>query len=182
MKQFFLLAAILCAAFFASAQGELPQAVTPEILKKIKAEVEKEALTFKKELQQQEMLSADAVEFSVDTFRIERTAAKRMETDYSTSGINSAVYDMADAYDKLMNKYYNKLLKLLKPEDKKILVAAQKSWLAFRDAELKMVSMMRKDIYSGGGTIQSNIAAAAYTALITTRTKEVFNYYDSVMK
>ena len=82
----------------------------------------------------------------------------------------------------MLNKYYNKLLKILKPEDKKILVTAQRAWLAYRDPEAKLIGTMTKEEYSGGGTIQSNIATGAYSDLVAKRTIEIFNYYDAIIK
>ena len=81
-----------------------------------------------------------------------------------------------------MNKYYGKLMKLLKPEDKKILITAQKAWLVFRDAEIKLIGTMTDDQYSGGGTIQSNIRMGQYSSLVVERTKDIFNYYNGIIK
>ncbi len=105
-----------------------------------------------------------------------------MDIDYSTVGMNITVDEMTSSYDKLMNKYYNKLLKILKPDDKKILVTAQKAWLAYRDAEAKLIGKMTKEEYSGGGTIQSNIATGSYSDLVVKRAIEIFNYYDGIIK
>ena len=109
-------------------------------------------------------------------------ASKRIEIDYSTSGMNISVDELTNPYDKLMNKYYNKLMKLLKPEDKKVLITAQKAWLAFRDAELNLIGTMTEEEYSGGGTIQSNIRVGSYSTLVSERTIEIFNYYNGITK
>ena len=89
---------------------------------------------------------------------------------------------MTNGYDKLMNKYYNKLLKIFNPEDKKVLIEAQKSWIKFRDAETKLIWTMTNEEYSGGGTIQSNIAAAAYSDIVVKRTEYIFSYYNNIQK
>jgi uncharacterized protein YecT (DUF1311 family) len=86
------------------------------------------------------------------------------------------------SYDKLLNKYYNKLLKALKPEDQKILISAQRAWLVYREGEIKLINTMVKDEYSGGGTIQSLRAVGSYGSLVVNRTKEIFEYYDSIIK
>jgi uncharacterized protein YecT (DUF1311 family) len=158
-----------------------PKEISPEILKKIKAEVEVQIPKLKLKLSKQE-LNADEIEFKIDTFRIETIASKRMEIDYSTTGINITVDELTISYDKLMNKYYGKLMKLLKPEDKKILFTAQKAWLVFRDAELNLIGIMTDDQYSGGGTIQSNIRMGQYSSLVIERTIEIFNYYNRIIK
>lgn len=163
------------------AQNDGPKEITPQILQKIKMDVEKLVPAFNKNLSDRD-LTSDQIEFSVDTFRINQIVSKRMGIDYSTLGMNRTVDEMTTSYDKLLNKYYNKLLKILKPEDKKILVTAQRAWLAYRDAEAKLIGTMTKEEYSGGGTIQSNIATGAYSDLVAKRTIEIFNYYDAIIK
>jgi uncharacterized protein YecT (DUF1311 family) len=105
-----------------------------------------------------------------------------MDIDYSTVGMNITVNEMTSTYDKLMNRYYNKLLKILKPEDKKILVTAQKAWITYRNAETKLIGTLTKEEYSGGGSIQSNIATGSYSDLVVKRAIEIFNYYNGVIK
>jgi hypothetical protein len=39
---------------------------------------------------------------------------------------------------------------------------------------------MAKNEYSGGGTIQSTVAAGFYSDLILKRVIEIFTYYDSI--
>ncbi|WP_445456413.1 lysozyme inhibitor LprI family protein [Flavobacterium sp. HNIBRBA15423] len=177
----FLLSMILCFLGNIALGQNSPKEISPEILKKIKAEVETQVPTLKLKLSKQE-LNADEIEFKIDTFRIETIASKRIEIDYSTTGMNISVDEMTIAYDKLMNKYYNKLMKLLKPEDKKVLITAQKAWLVFRDAELNLIGTMTDDDYSGGGTIQSNIRVGLYSSLVVERTIEIFNYYNGIIK
>ncbi len=79
------------------------------------------------------------IEFSKDTSYIGQVLMQRMKIDYTTVGMNKAIQEMASWYDQLLNKYYNKLLKLLKPQDKTALVTAQKAWLQFKDAESKLI-------------------------------------------
>ena len=180
MKYFFLSMILCVIGNIALGQNRL-QEISPEISKKIEAEVEVQIPKLKLRLSKQE-LNADEIEFKIDTFRIETIASKRMEIDFSTTGMNITVDESTTSYDKLMNKYYGKLMKLLKPEDKKILITAQKAWLLFRDAELKLIGTMTDDQYSGGGTIQSNIRMGQYSSLVVERTKDIFNYYNGIIK
>ncbi len=181
MKQVLFFSLLLIVGQFAFGQSDGPKEITPQVLQKIKADIEKLIPAFKKNLSTQE-LTTDQIEFSVDTFRIEQIVSKRMGIDYSTVGMNITVDEMTSSYDKLMNKYYNKLLKILKSEDKKTLVSAQKAWLAYRDAEAKLIDTMTKEEYSGGGTIQTNIATGSYSGLVVKRAIEIFNYYDGIIK
>jgi uncharacterized protein YecT (DUF1311 family) len=158
-----------------------PVEITPDLLQKITNEVEKEIPQFRKKLSK-EGLSATATEFAIDTFRIERILSKRMDIDFTTYGMNASVEQQAAGYDKLLNKYYNKLLKVLSAEDKKILIKAQKAWLAFRDAEIELISAMTKDEYSGGGSMQSNIATGSVAQLTIDRAISIFDYYNEMIQ
>lgn len=122
------------------------------------------------------------IEFSKDTSLIGQVLMKRMKKDYTTVGMNKAIQEMASSYDQLLNKYYNRLLKLLKPQDKTTLVTAQKAWLQFRDTESKLIRTLSKDEYSGGGTIQSNIVTSSNADLVVKRCIDIFNYYDNIIK
>jgi len=81
-----------------------------------------------------------------------------------------------------MNRYYNRLLKLLNAGNKQTLVTAQKAWLTYRDSESKLIGTLTKEEYSGGGTMQSLISTDLYARLIVKRTLDIFSYYDDVIK
>ena len=181
MKYFLLVSVFCCAIHIAFAQTEWPKEITPQVLEQIKAEIEKKIPAFKQSLIKQG-LTSDQVEFSLDTFRIEQTATHRTSIDYSTMGMNTSTDGLTAAYDKLLNKYYNKLMAMLAPDDKKVLVTAQKAWLAYRDAESKLIWALTKDEYSGGGSMQTNIATSAYADLVVKRTVKIFHYYDGLVK
>lgn len=163
------------------AQNAGPQEITPQIVARLKAEIEKQIPNLKQEFEKQEM-NADEIEFALDTFRIEQLASKKIEINYSTLGMNIAVNDLTESYDKLMNKYYNKLFKLIQPDDKETLIAAQKAWLTFRDKEENLIGTLTNKIYSGGGTIQSNIATGSYLEIVKNRSVKIFNYYNDIIK
>ena len=84
---------------------------------------------------------------------------------------------MRDSYDKLLNKYYKKLLAILKTDDKEILITAQRSWLLFRDNESKLIAVLKKTEYSGGGTIQRILPNGEYLDFLKERVIVLFNYY-----
>ena len=181
MKQYLTLIILFLLIHPSFGQSNDPHEITPELLKKISTEVAKEASFFKTSILNNG-LSPDAIEFAVDTFVIAHISSKRMEIDYTTFGMNITLEEMTNSYDKLLNKYYNKLLKMLLPEDKKILVSAQKSWINFRDAEGRLIWMLTKENYSGGGTMQSNIGTGACFDLVQKRTVELFNYYNAILR
>ena len=163
-------------SFTAIAQNDGPKEVTPEMLKKIKINVEKQVAKFKKEITKDENLSKDYIEFQTDTFRINRINDATQEINYSTPGISGAIYEMGKSYDLLLNKYYNKLLNQLKGNDKNVLIKAQRAWLAFQKSEQNLIRTLSKEEYSGGGTMQSNVRASQYAELIIKRTAELFWY------
>jgi uncharacterized protein YecT (DUF1311 family) len=181
MKKYLMILFALLSGYFSFSQIDGPKEITPQILQKLKNDIEKEIPAYKQKLSKRD-LTADQMEFSLDTFRIQQLASKRIDIDYSTVGMNTTVDEMTDSYDKLLNKYYSKLLQALKPEDQKVLINAQRAWIAYRDAELKLIGAMTKDEYSGGGTIQSMIAIGSYSDLVISRTLEIFNYYDRIIK
>jgi len=159
---------------------QYPKEISPQLMQKIKTEIEKQIPAFKKSLSKQNLTEKE-IEFTLDTFRIEELCSKRIEIDYSTIGMNDAMDDREKEYDKLLNKYYNKLLNLLKNDDKKTLIKAQRAWLAYRDAEFDLIGTLTNDEYSGGGTIQSNIASGAHCEMVVKRTIEIYNYYNNII-
>jgi uncharacterized protein YecT (DUF1311 family) len=180
MRNVFVLIGLVFQSF-SFAQNAGPTPITPQMLENIKAEVEKEVPLFKQNLSKAGFTN-NQIEFSVDTFRIMHLLTKRMNIDYSTAGMNKTVEEMAIAYGKLMNKYYDKLLKVLKPEDKQTLISAQQNWQVYRNAEHKLIWVMAKDAYSDGGTMQSNMATADCADLDVQRAIEIFNYFDYIIK
>jgi uncharacterized protein YecT (DUF1311 family) len=120
------------------------------------------------------------IEFAIDTFRIEAYIDKYIEADHSNAGMVAATNEATHKYDSLLDKYYNKLLLVLTPEDKKVLTEAQNAWLAFRDSELKLIQTLGNDKYSGGGTIQELINRASYMDLIKDRTVSIFYHLSMV--
>ncbi len=164
---------------FSFGQNDAPKEVTLQILQQLKANIEKQIPAFRKKCSDSD-LTVGEIEFAVDTFRIEELARKRMDIDYSTLGRNTAIEALTVSYDKLMNKYYHRLLKMLKPEDQKVLVTAQRAWISFRNAEANLIAAIAKEEYTGGGTIQTTIAVETYHKLVVQRTRAIFNYYDNI--
>ncbi|MBW4889707.1 DUF1311 domain-containing protein [Mucilaginibacter sp. HMF5004] len=181
MKYYLLPVILLFSTLTFAQKHDGPTPITPAIEKKINAEIEKEIPVFlvklEKETQERTDKFDESVKFCTDTFKIERFLNKAMDYDYSTTGMNKIVYDAAAKYDVLMNKYYKLLSAKLKPKDKAVLLTAQRSWLAYRDNELKLYGMLTQDEYSGGGTIQSNFRSSHYMELIKERALKLWKYY-----
>ena len=171
-----LLPLLVSFSLSAFAQND-PQEVTPAIQKKIRAEIDKAAIKLKTELKAGEKTPLQ-IEFSVDTFRVEKYFEEYMTYDYTTAGMVTAGYEAAHAYDSLLNKYYKKLLSKLKATDRPVLIQAQKAWVAFRDAEEKLITTVSDDGYTGGGTVQHLVNVSQYLELIKRRAIGIFEYLD----
>jgi uncharacterized protein YecT (DUF1311 family) len=117
-----------------------------------------------------------SVEYQIDAFKIDQLLARRIDIDYSTSGMVTATYEAESEYDDLLNKYYQQLLAKLSGEDKAVLRQSQKNWLQFRDSERELNSLLTKDEYSGGGTIQRTIGSDCELELTKARVKGLVDY------
>lgn len=153
--------------------------VTPETMAKLKLDVEREVPAFKERIRKSKY-NPVVSEFAVDTFRIEHLTAKWIKVDYTGGGMSEATYNEAKEYDVLLNKYYKKLLAILNSEERKKLIAAQKSWLSFRDNEANLIEAINEKVYAGG-TIQGLTNASEYLNLIQTRAKDLYSYYVRCM-
>lgn len=145
----------------------------------IKKEVEKEVVKYKDSLNKtsDKYTKKIDIEFNCDVFRIEQIAKKRMDSDYSTSGMSAAVYELESNYDKLLNKYYTILLNKVEVNDREILKISQRNWIKFRDAEIKLIVVI-SDNYSSGGSIQNNIVSGKVCELTKQRVFKLKAHID----
>ncbi len=189
-RSFYILLLLLSVRSACHAQTGLPQPITKEILQQLIAEVRQEADAYAGALKQEydsvkgefPGLSEETLKFSKDTFSIERMYNKRVNIDYSTAGINEALAVKAEAYQRLITKYFDKLIRRLAPEDGKTLIAAQDAWTQFYRKEMELMYTLVKKPYSGGGTIQSNIIQHHKAESIKNRAVVLFTYYDTMLK
>lgn len=175
MRYLLLFILVLCQTIAFSQSSDGPVEVTPAMEKKLRQGIEQLAARLKADLKK-DGVSDGVIGFTVDTFRIEQYMEQYMDYDYSTAGMRAAAHEAADRYDSLLNKYYKKLAAVLTPEDRKVLVQAQKAWITYRDSELKLVGVVGKDEYSGGGTMQQLIDSSYYLEIIKRRTIEIYDH------
>ena len=147
--------------------------------KKVQNIVDKELKVYQKVLEK-EGYDALMIEFSSDTFKVEHTFSATIADMVNSPQILEAGEKATAEYDKLLNKYYNKLLAKLKGDDKKVLIKAQKAWLAFRDAEQDLIGTMSAQQYSGGGSIQKDINESTYQELVKNRLVHIFNHLSRI--
>jgi uncharacterized protein YecT (DUF1311 family) len=164
--------------------SQIPAEQLDKELIKAKKEIDEQAVYIREGLNyRDDFISAFqkmvSVEFTVDTFKIERLCSRRMELDFSTAGTVHAISALNSDYDKLLNKYYKMLNVRLSTTDQAILKQSQRNWIAFRDSEIKLIGALRADKYSGGGTIQSIFHASYVLELTKKRVFEMVSYlYD----
>lgn len=185
MRKRLLVAGImLCTAGMAMAQ--LPKQISPAELSKLKLKVaaaaEAKKQTLLKDSKIKDSQSDVSITFLTDTMKIEQFFKQRLEVDYSTAGMVEASLDAEKEYDVLLNKYYQQLLKMLKPKDKPLLVEVQRNWVKYRDAEYKMNGLLTEEHYSGGGTMQRIIYAGAVLELTKRRVFELNSYLERIVQ
>ncbi len=182
-KQLYILLVCCMARLTIHAQDYTTEIVTKQVHAGLVKEVSVTAKAFEDSLRNNDLGSSDiSISYEVAKYKIEKLLEKRMNIDYSTNGMNTTMYEAADSYDKLMNVYYNAAMKLLAEADKKVFVTAQKSWIMFRDNEIKLVATLSSDKNSSGGTMQTNIAASRYLDMIKTRCTTINYYYSGLLK
>lgn len=167
---------LIACFIFHSAFAQMPAEVTSVAEKRIKENIEKECQALKEKLQKDHTSDVE-IDFKLDTFRIERFMEEYMKIDYTTAGMRNATNIGAGAYDSILNKYYKKLSVVLKGEDKKILLKAQRAWLAFRDSEAELIETISKEQYTGGGTLQDLTNTSEYMEMVKTRAISIFDHY-----
>ena len=143
--------------------------------------IENESVELRKQLKINEEYEK-VIQFTIDTFKINQYAKRKMIYFYTTNGMNMVVNEETHRYDSLMNVYYTKLKNELSTKDQQILKNAQLSWMNYRDKELDLIGLLRDEKYSGGGTIQSNIYTGMHNSLVIQRTIELFEHYNGVYK
>ncbi len=70
---------------------------------------------------------------------IDQAMDAAIERDSSTAGMVQAISKANKDWDKEMNDLYQDLKKTMKPEEWAALVAAQKAWIVYRDAQTKSI-------------------------------------------
>jgi uncharacterized protein YecT (DUF1311 family) len=95
--------------------------------------------------------------------------------DQSQQGLNQCAEAAYEAADKALNAAYRKVAERLNddPPTMKLLVAAQKAWIAFRDAECTFANASNV-----GGSIYPMVRAGCMERITKIRTKELDGYLD----
>lgn len=174
----FSLLACLCMTVSASAQSTYPAKTAAGLSNTDVAKLKKAIADFRAQYKaSNDYAEEQAVDFAVDTFSVSYAENLRMEADYSNLGMLQTVYDTAEDYDVLLNKYYKKLNAKLRGEAKNNLVKAQRAWIAFRDADNDLSgSIFYTQDHGSIGKLQY---AAGNSDRIKQRVVELFEYLNN---
>ncbi len=172
---------------FKSTFGQAPRELTATEIIQLKQEIEVQAKQLKTQLEKGDQYLSDfqrkiEIDFTMDTFVIEKLHEKKLEIDYSTIGMVEASYELLEAYDGLLNKYYKILISRLAPADQQILKNAQRSWVSFRDNEKNLIATLAAEEYSGGGTMQRIIVSSKVLSLTKERVFQLVEHLYLMME
>jgi uncharacterized protein YecT (DUF1311 family) len=121
------------------------------------------------------------VEYKTDLYKAEKYEIYVAGSTGTTESILDGQRAAYDFYDKLLNKYYQKLLKRLQTEDQETLKQSQRNWMAFRDSESKLSYLITDFKYSGGGSLERITDSARDVEVVKTRLEDIFNYLQRCM-
>jgi len=149
-------------------------------LKKEKAKIEQDAIKLKSELKKSvkstAFLKQIIIDFSIDTFIIERLILAKQKLNPSNVNVANS-YVMAEAsYQKLLEKHYQLLLGKLNGQDQEILRQSQFYWMQLYNSEINFSNTISKDEYSGGGTMQELFKTHTILKFTKSRVVNVVQY------
>jgi uncharacterized protein YecT (DUF1311 family) len=149
-------------------------------LKKEKAKIEQEAkelsAKLEKDITSTAFLKQITIDFTVDTFKIERLIMAKQKIDPSNASIYNSYLSAESEYKKLVDNYYQLLLSKLNDTDKAILQQSQNSWMQHYNSELNLNNTVSKDEYTGGGNMQGIFAAYSVYDFTKFRAIRLYRY------
>jgi uncharacterized protein YecT (DUF1311 family) len=108
---------------------------------------------------------------------IEVKMDKCIENDGSTGGMNECMATATAEWDKELNKYYKLLQGKVSPEQKAVLQDVQRSWIAFKDKEIKLINIMYGEM---DGTMWTNVASSRVMQITKERALDIKSLYEDV--
>lgn len=168
--------AVFLFALFQFSTTQAQSALTDDKLVEIERTVALKSKDFRQALKKDPYLSKAAIRFQLDTFGIQELMRQKLDVDYSTNGMVRASYEAQKQYDVLLNKYYRILKNKLSKEDQAKLKTSQRNWIKFRDSDDALNSILAKEEYSGGGTIQRVMVASKTMDITAVRVLELYHF------
>jgi uncharacterized protein YecT (DUF1311 family) len=108
---------------------------------------------------------------------IDRQLAACVERDYSTAGMTNCAYEAQEAWDQELNTRYAQLLASLPAAEADALRAAQRQWLAFRDAEYDLIDAVFGQLE---GTMWIPVRVSHRSSLTEKRARDLA-YYQAIL-
>ena len=108
-----------------------------------------------------------------DTMRIEQAVRYFSEQVKTTADMRPMNHFLLDEYDKLLNKYYNRLRGKLSPAQREALLKAQREWLKFRDVEGDFIYKLIIDNYGRMGPV---LIGSDCVELLKNRVFQLYSY------
>ena len=112
-----------------------------------------------------------------DTMRIEQAVRYFSDVVKTTAEMRSMNSFQLDEYDKLLNKYYNRLRSKLTVPQREALLKAQREWLKFRDAKGDFIYELIINEY---GTLGPVLIGSDCVELLKERVFELFSYLQEI--
>ena len=109
--------------------------------------------------------------------RIEQAVRYFSDVVKTTAEMRSMNSFQLDEYDKLLNKYYNRLRSKLTVPQREALLKAQREWLKFRDAEGDFIYELIINEY---GTMGPVLIGSDCVELLKERVFELFSYLQEI--
>lgn len=156
--------------------GQEPRPVTSEDSLAIFTHVEQQAQTLVDALNQSGEWDQLTISFQVDTFKIEERWKLFLDIDYSTSGMVKYTVLAEGEYRQLVDQLYQLLLSKLNNKDQNTLIEAQNNWLQYSASERELNSILSKEEYSDGGSIQVVYIASRNLDVNKQRALELYRY------
>jgi uncharacterized protein YecT (DUF1311 family) len=104
---------------------------------------------------------------------IDKAMGVCVDRDPSTAGMTQCIFTAAEAWDRELNKNYNKLLAKLDAKGKQTLKAAQLEWIRYRDAEYKLIDAV---YFSLEGSMYVPMRAEDRLRVVKKRALELASY------
>ena len=104
---------------------------------------------------------------------IDKAMGVCIDRDPSTAGMTDCIFTAAEAWDKELNKNYNKLMAKLDAKGKQTLKAAQLEWIRYRDAEYKLIDAV---YFSLEGSMYVPMRAEDRLRVVKKRALELSSY------
>lgn len=104
--------------------------------------------------------------------QLKKKVGKMIEKNSTTYGMHQALITEYEELDKLLNKYYNHLMKTLDEEPKMKLRDSQREWIKFRDKEYEFYSSYFHSI-GGGGSMWGIISGEHRNAVMLRRVEQL---------